>query len=63
MLTRESSLTLPLVFDIAAFWGNSTLSIVGSWVGDRAQLTCRNDLELVPIVFNVADVPGVPVGV
>jgi len=62
VLTRKTSLTSPLVFDIATFWGKRTPSIVGAWAGDRAQLTCRNGLVLVIIVFNVGNAPCAPFG-
>ena len=48
-------MTSPLVFDIAAFRGKVTLSTVAAWVDDHAQLTCKNGLVLVIVVFNVSD--------
>ena len=61
VLTRKSSLTALLVLNMAAFRGKVAPSIVGASAGDRAQLTCRNGLVLVIIVFNVGDAPCVPI--
>ena len=62
VLTRKTSLTSPLVFDIATLLGTSTPSIEGAWAGDRAQLTCGNGLVFVIIVFNVGNAPCAPFG-
>ena len=61
VLTRKSS-DFALILDMAAFRGKITRLIVGAWTGDHAQLTCRNGLVLVIIVFNVGDAPCAPLG-
>jgi len=61
VLTRKSS-DFALILDMAAFRGKFTPSIVGAWTGDRAQLTRRNGLVLIIIVFNVGAAPCVPIG-
>jgi hypothetical protein len=62
VLTCKTSLTSPLIHDMAAFRGKVTSSIVGASADDRAQLTCRDGLVLVIIVFNVGDAPCAPIG-
>jgi len=62
VLTRKSS-DFALILDMAAFRGEVTPSIVGAWTGDLAQLTRRNGLVLVIIVFNVGVAPCAPFGV
>jgi len=42
LLTRKSSLTSPLILNMAAFRGMVMSSIVGASTGDRAQLTQRH---------------------
>jgi hypothetical protein len=61
VLTRKSS-DFAWIVNMAAFSGKVTPSIVGAWTGDRAQLTRRNGLVLVIIVFNVGDAPCAPIG-
>jgi len=61
VLTREWY-DLALILDMSALRGQVTPSIVGAWTGDHAQLTHRNSLVLVIIVFNVSDVPCEPIG-
>ena len=61
MLTRKTSLTSPLIHDVTAFRGKVTPSIEGALAGDHAQLTCRNGLVLVIIIFNVGIMPCVPI--
>ena len=56
-LTCKTSLTLPLIHDMAALKGKVTPSIVGAWTGDCAQLTSRNGLVLMIIASNVSDAP------
>jgi hypothetical protein len=62
VLTRKSSLTSPLIHDMAAFRGKVTPSIAGAWTGARARLTHRNGLVLLIVVFNVGNAPCAPVG-
>jgi len=45
----------------SSFRGKVAPSIVGAWTGVRAQLTRRDGLVLVIIVFNVGDAPCAPI--
>ena len=62
MLTRKPS-DFTSILDMAAFRGEVTQSIVGAWTGECAQLTHRNGVELVIIVFKVSDLPCTPFGI